>query len=139
MKITFIAGILLLLITVAVVSCQSDEQVEFSRYYSGGSSIYQQHCQNCHGEKGEGLQSLIPPLTDSIYLRSNKTLLACFLKNGLKGKIVINKREFDDEMKPDELAPIEIAKVLTYVTNSFGNKMGTINLQMVEANLAKCQ
>jgi mono/diheme cytochrome c family protein len=138
MKITFIAGILLLLITVAVVSCQSDEQVEFSRYYSGGSSIYQQHCQNCHGEKGEGLQSLIPPLTDSTYLRSNKTLLACFLKNGLKGKIVINKREFDDEMKPGELAPIEIAKVLTYITNSFGNKMGTINLQMVEANLAKC-
>ncbi|GAA3964338.1 c-type cytochrome [Mucilaginibacter dorajii] len=138
MKVKLIAGILLL-ITVVVVSCQSDEQVEFSRYYSGGSSIYQQHCQNCHGEKGEGLQSLIPPLTDSIYLKNNKTLLACFLKNGLKGKIIINKREFDDEMKPDELAPIEIAKVLTYVTNSFGNKMGVINLQMVEGDMAKCR
>jgi mono/diheme cytochrome c family protein len=138
MKIKLIAGILLLL-TIVVASCQSDEQVEFSRYYSGGSSIYQQHCENCHGKKGEGLQSLIPPLNDSAYLKSNKTLLACFLKNGLKGKIVINKREFDDEMKPDELAPIEIAKVLTYVTNSFGNKMGLINLQMVEGDLAKCR
>ncbi|MDN3584768.1 c-type cytochrome [Mucilaginibacter flavus] len=127
------------MITAIVSSCQSDAQVEFSRYYAGGASIYQEHCQNCHGEKGEGLQSLIPPLTDSIYLKNNKKLLACFLQNGLKGKITVNKSDFDDEMKPTDLAPIEIAKVLTYVTNSFGNKMGTVNLQMVEGDLAKCR
>jgi len=138
MKLKLISGIFLLL-TVLIVSCQSDEQVEFYRYYSGGSAIYQTHCQNCHGSKGEGLQALIPPLTDVAYLKNNKALLACFLKNGLKGKIIINGREFEGEMPADDLAPIEIAKVLTYVTNSFGNKMATINLQMVESDLKKCR
>jgi mono/diheme cytochrome c family protein len=138
MKLKLISGILLGLIML-IISCQSDEQVEYNRYYSGGSAIYQAHCQNCHGEKGQGLQSLIPPLTDSVYLKNNKTSLACFLKAGVKGKINIHGREFDDEMPAENLAPIEIAKVLTYVTNSFGNKMGLIDLQMVQNHLAKCR
>ena len=137
MKSKLIIGILFIL-TVLIVSCQSDEKVEFYRYYAGGSAIYQTHCQNCHGKNGEGLQSLIPPLNDSSYLKSNKTLLACFIKNGLKGKITINGREFEGEMPVDNLSPIEIAKVLTYVTNSFGNKMATINLQTVQGDLEKC-
>ncbi len=138
MKLKLISGILLPLIILAI-SCQSDEAVEFNRYYSGGSVIYQAHCQNCHGKEGEGLQSLIPPLTDSGYLKKNKTTLACYVKKGLKGKITINGREFDDDMPAEDLAPIEVAKVLTYVTNSFGNKLGTINLQQVQADLAKCK
>ncbi|WP_184549937.1 c-type cytochrome [Mucilaginibacter sp. FT3.2] len=138
MKLKLISGILLLIIVFAV-SCQSDKQVEFNRYYSGGSAIYQAHCENCHGAKGEGLQALIPPLTDSIYLKNNKASLSCYIKKGLKGKIIIHEREFEGEMPVDDLAPIEIAKVLTYVTNSFGNKMGTIDLQRVQADLEKCR
>jgi mono/diheme cytochrome c family protein len=138
MKSGFIIGIGLLLIALAI-SCQSDEQVEFNRYYSGGSLVYQIHCENCHGAKGEGLQDLIPPLTDSTYLKSNKTLLACYIKNGLKDKIIVNGRTFEDEMPAaSDLSPIEIAKVLTYITNSFGNKAGLINLQQVEVDLSKC-
>ncbi|MDB5149096.1 MAG: cytochrome c, partial [Mucilaginibacter sp.] len=109
MKIKVISAIAILLVVIGA-SCQSDEQIEFKRYYSGGSLVYQQHCQNCHGDKGQGLQSLIPPLTDSTYLKSNKTVLACFVKNGLKGKITVAGRTFDDEMQADEIAPLEIAK-----------------------------
>ncbi|SDD28139.1 Cytochrome C oxidase, cbb3-type, subunit III [Mucilaginibacter pineti] len=134
-----IIGFITLVLIVFAISCQNDGQVEFNRYYSGGSQIYQSHCQNCHGAKGEGLQALIPPLTDSIYLNSNKTALACYVKNGLKGKITIHNKVFDEEMPSSDLSPIEIAKVLTYVTNSFGNKMGTINLEQVTADLGKCK
>lgn len=138
MKLKLISGILSLLV-VLIASCQSDGQVEFNRYYSGGSAIYKAHCENCHGAKGEGLQALIPPLTDSVYLKNNKTALSCYLKNGLKGKISVHSREYEGEMPVGDLAPIEIAKVLTYVTNSFGNKMGIIDLQQVQVDLAKCQ
>ena len=138
MKLKVTGGILLLL-TAVIFSCQNDSQVEFNRYYSGGSAIYQAHCQNCHGANGEGLQQLIPPLTDSAYLKKNKNALACFLKTGLKGKISINNKIFEGEMPADSLAPIEIAKVLTYVTNSFGNKLGTINLEQVQGDLEKCR
>ncbi|GGA97543.1 c-type cytochrome [Mucilaginibacter rubeus] len=134
-----VIGIIAILLVVVGASCQSDDQIEFKRYYSGGSLVYQQHCQNCHGDKGQGLSALIPPLTDSIYLKNNKRKLACFIKNGLKGKITVAGRSFDDQMQPDDIAPLEIAKVLTYVTNSFGNNMGTVTLQQVQDDLNNCQ
>jgi mono/diheme cytochrome c family protein len=137
MKIRII-GFLCLAMIVLIMSCQNDEQVEFNRYYSNGSVVYQSHCQNCHGAKGEGLQELIPPLTDSAYLKSNKNMLSCFIKNGLKGKIIIINKSFEDEMPPNDLSPLEIAQVLTYVANSFGNKIGTINTEQVNTDLAKC-
>jgi mono/diheme cytochrome c family protein len=137
MKIRII-GFLCLAMIVLIVSCQNDEQVEFNRYYSNGSVVYQSHCQNCHGAKGEGLQELIPPLTDSAYLKSNKNMLACFIKTGLKGKIIIINKSFEDEMPPNDLSPLEIAQVLTYVANSFGNKIGTVNTEQVNTDLAKC-
>jgi len=140
MKLAFITGIGLLFIMTVVVSCQSEDQVEFNRYYSGGSVLYLAHCQNCHGEKGEGLQALIPPLTDTVFLKQNRSSLACYLKNGLKGKLSIAGREFEGEMPAAaDLSPIEVAKVLTYITNSFGNKAGVINLQQVQADLKNCK
>jgi mono/diheme cytochrome c family protein len=120
-------------------SCQSDEQIEFERYYSSGSLVYQTRCQNCHGIHGEGLQSLIPPLTDSIYLKANKKNLACFIKYGLNEKIIIKNKAFEEKMPSNNLSPIEIANVLTYITNSFGNKSGTITNQMMEEDLVKCK
>lgn len=134
--------VLVLFVTVTigmVVSCQSDEQVEFNRYYSAGSLVYQTHCQNCHGVHGEGLQGLIPPLTDSAYLKTNKDILACSVKFGLKRRITILNRQFEGTMPPNDLAPMNLAMALTYVTNSFGNKLGTITSEQVESDLAKCK
>ncbi|MFD2146934.1 hypothetical protein [Mucilaginibacter antarcticus] len=38
-----------------------------------------------------------------------------------------------------DLAPIEIAQVLTYITNSFGNNLGLITGQDVEVDLKACK
>lgn len=130
--------IICIALTALIVSCQSDEQVEFNRYFSAGSAVYQVHCQNCHGTKGEGLQGLIPSLSDSTYLKKNKDLLACFVKTGLKGQINVSGKQFEGEMPPNDLSPVEIAQVLTYVTNSFGNKMSTFNTEKVNSDLTKC-
>jgi mono/diheme cytochrome c family protein len=122
-----------------IVSCESEGSIEFKRYYSVGAEVYQTHCQNCHGAKGDGLSALIPPLNDSLFLKKNKTALACYIKSGLKGPIKINGKDFDDGMPPNELSPMEIAQALTYVCNSFGNKLNVINQEQVEADLAKCK
>ncbi|MBS1501646.1 MAG: cytochrome c [Bacteroidetes bacterium] len=122
-----------------IVACESQGSIEYKRYYSNGSVIYQQHCQNCHGANGEGLSALIPPLTDSVYLKNNKNSLACYVLNGLKGKITINGKEFDDTMPVSNLAPMEAAEVITYIQNSFGNKLGLTTIDEAEANLEKCK
>ena len=130
---------ILLVLGVLIVSCQNEQSLEFKRYYTSGSLVYQSHCQNCHGVQGEGLKGLIPPLTDSSFLKSNLTRLPCIIKNGLKGKIDINHRSFEGEMAKIDLNPMELAQVITYINNSFGNKLGQTGYEEVIANLSKCK
>ena len=135
-----LGGAILAFAIICIFSCQNEDQIEYNRYYSSGSLLYQNHCQNCHGDKGQGLAALIPPLTDSSYFKTNRAKLACYIQNGIKGPITINNKVFDDEMKPHtDLTPIEIAEVLTYVGNTFGNKLHTINEDEVQASLAGCK
>lgn len=138
MKPILVMGAILSLI-VLTVSCQNGKGIEFERYYTAGSVVFQNNCQNCHGADGAGLGALIPPLTDSAFLRKNKDFLPCIVNNGLKGKITVHQKEFDDRMPAIALSPVEIAEVLTYVTNSFGNKLGAINSQTVSADLNHCK
>lgn len=139
MKLRVIAVIATALMIV-IASCQSDDQMEFQRYYNGGKLLYEQKCQNCHSSKGEGLGNLIPPLTDAAYLKKNKTNLACIVKNGIKETIItVNGKSYAGAMPATDLAPVDVAKVLTYVTNSFGNKMGVVKSDQVDADLRKCK
>jgi len=135
-----LAAVLLAFVAILVVTaCQSDGNLEFKRYYSSGALVYQQHCQNCHGDNGEGLSALIPPLSDSTYLRENLASLPCDIKNGLKGQINVKGKTFDDAMPANDLSPIEIAQVLTYIGNSWGNKLSTIDEKSVQKYLAGCK
>ncbi|MVN91123.1 c-type cytochrome [Mucilaginibacter aquatilis] len=133
-----IIAILFIAVTAAVYSCQSDEKLEFMRYYTTGQELYKTRCQNCHGAQGEGLAALIPPLTDSIYLKTNRNKLACYVKNGLKLPIMVNGKPFNGEMPPSGLAPVEIAQVLTYVQNNFGNHLGLHSVEKVNKELESC-
>lgn len=137
MKLKVITGLALLVF--ALAACQSEEELEYARYYSIGSIIYQNKCQNCHGTNGQGLQALIPPLTDTAYLKANKSKLACIVNYGLKGGIYLDNKFFQGEMPANDISPVEIAEVLTYVTNSFGNKMGTVTSKQVEYDLKACK
>lgn len=135
-----VAGLIsLLALLIVIASCESETDLDFKRYYSAGSEVYQTRCQNCHGAKGDGLSALIPPLTDSLYLKNNKAALACYLRSGLTGKITVNGKIFDDKMPAADLAPMEMAQVLTYVTNSFGNKLGVKTIDQVNADLKNCK
>ncbi|MFI5163075.1 MAG: c-type cytochrome [Sphingobacteriales bacterium] len=134
-----IGAISFLLALFFIISCESESSIEFKRYYSVGAQVYQNHCQNCHGANGQGLAALIPPLDDSLFLKTNRSLLACYIKSGLKGPIKINGKDFDDGMPANDLSPMELAQALTYVCNSFGNKLNTINQEQVETNLRNCK
>jgi mono/diheme cytochrome c family protein len=139
MKLLIIACVAML-VGVMIVSCQSDDQLEFKRYYGSGKILYQQKCQNCHGTNGEGLSGLIPPLTDTVYLKKNKAKLACFVKYGIQETIItVNGKAYEGAMPATDLAPIEVAQVLTYFTNSFGSKTGIIVSEQAEKDLEACE
>lgn len=135
MKLRVIGSICLLLAALIIASCQDEKSLEYKRMYADGSMVYQNHCQNCHGSKGEGLAALIPPLTDSIVLKT----LPCVVKSGLKGKITVKGRPFEGDMPSSELSPIQIAQVAIYVSNSFGNKNGFDSEDTVDKALNSCK
>ncbi|RZA01097.1 MAG: c-type cytochrome [Sphingobacteriaceae bacterium] len=135
------AGIIsiIALLVVILISCQSQDELEFKRYYTTGKVVYQSKCQNCHGDNGQGLSALIPPLTDSVYLQANKHELPCIIKHGLNKPITVHGKAFLGQMPATDLAPVEMAEVITYITNSFGNKMGVTTTQMAEDDLNECE
>lgn len=122
-----------------MVACQNQEDLEFKRYYTSGMVIYQAKCQNCHDAQGGGLSALIPPLTDRVYLEANKKNLACIVKYGAKGNVTIHGKTFNGQMPANDLPAVEIAEVLTYVNNSFGNKLGVVTTEMVNESLKNCK
>ena len=132
--IAFLVGV----ITV-IASCQSEDELNFKRYYSAGSVLYQAHCQNCHGANGEGLGALIPALNDSVYLKTMSHQLPCLVKNGIQDSITVKGNVFTGQMPAQaELTAIEIAQVLTYTGNTFGNKLGLVDVVEVDGDLKRC-
>jgi mono/diheme cytochrome c family protein len=121
-------------------ACLGADSVKYQRYYADGSQVYKVHCQNCHMADGQGLAQLIPPLNDSTFLRKNRAKLACYIVYGLNDSIKINGIDYQFAMPAEKhLAPIDLAKVLTYITNSFGNKQGIFDVKEVDQNLNNCQ
>ena len=135
-----ILAIFSLTISTIIYSCQSASEIELASYISNGKDIYIKYCQNCHGANGEGLGELAPPLTDSTFLKQNKNKLACFVKNGVKEQMVINGKTYNEKMPAfKQLENIDIAQIIVYVTNSFGNKQGMYQHQLVENDLKNCK
>ncbi|MEO5911864.1 MAG: cytochrome c [Pelobium sp.] len=131
----------LTVVTGSIMSaCVNENNIKYQRYYSDGLALYKVHCENCHMDDGKGLAALIPPLTDSTYLLKNRKMLACYIVYGLNDSIVINGKDFEGVMPAEKhLAAIDLAKVLTYVTNSFGNQQGIYDLTEVEKNVNDCK
>lgn len=141
MRTIILASTLLLAISLQLLfSCQSTYSVETMQYVANGQKLYMQHCQNCHGNKGEGLGELYPPLTDHRYLSSNRQQLACIVRNGSHDEMVINGIMYNQQMPANpNLTEVDIAYILTYVTVQFGNDSTTYNRDEVRNALNNCQ
>ena len=106
------------------------------QYYSNGKGLYQRLCQSCHRDTGEGLGMLIPPLKKSDYLMKDVVGAARVIRYGLEGAIVVNGQEYNQPMPPhSDLTPLEIAEILTYISNSWGNEHGGVTTEAVKKAL----
>lgn len=121
-------------------SCHSNLSIETAQYAVNGQKLYVQHCQNCHGGKGEGLGKLYPPLTDNKYFEENRALLSCIVKNGLDGEITVHGEKYNQQMPANpHLTEMDIAYILTYVTTTFGKSDSTYSTLEVHKALESCK
>lgn len=86
-----------------------------------GTLIYQDFCLQCHGSKGKGESGVFPPLAQSDYLMENITQSIQGIKYGMRGVMVVNGVVYEGMMTAQGLDDEEIADVMNYILNSWGN------------------
>ena len=91
-----------------------------------GEEIYNDFCIQCHLNTGEGVSGVFPPLAKSDFLVNNIEISIKGLKYGMSGPIVVNGEEYDGVMEDQGLGDDEIADVLNYILNSWGNQYNEI-------------
>lgn len=127
------------------VEKKSEEEVKSSlkgedlASYIRGKEIFGRdgYCETCHQRDGAGLEaSGYPPLKGSEWVLENEEVLIKLTLKGLSGPITVLGKEYPGEvpMTPYEglLNDQEIADVLTYVRNSFGNNAPAVKAETVE-------
>ncbi|OYX26954.1 MAG: cytochrome C [Flavobacteriales bacterium 32-35-8] len=87
-----------------------------------GKDIYQDFCITCHMGNGEGLAGAFPPLAKSDFLMNNRAKSIHAIKYGLQGEVVVNGKKYNSVMASQGLTDDEVADVMNYITNSWGNK-----------------
>ncbi|MCB0343406.1 MAG: c-type cytochrome, partial [Bdellovibrionales bacterium] len=111
-----------------VVAAKSrEEKIKF------GKEIYMQTCFACHQGEGQGIPNAFPPLAKSDFLNGSIKASISAVKNGLSGKLKVNGKEYNGVMPSLGLSDDEIANVLTYVYNSWGNSGKVVTSSEVRA------
>lgn len=96
-----------------------------------GEGIYNRVCFTCHQGEGKGLGGIYPPLAAADYLNEDVDRAIKGLIYGQKGEMAVNGVIYNGEMPPQDLTDEEIADVLTYVYNSWGNNGTVVTTKMV--------
>ena len=103
-----------------------------------GQAVYKTVCLTCHQADGGGVPRMNPPLIKTKLVLGDKTKLITLMLKGMNEPIEIEDEEYHNPMPPHtELNDQQIADVLTYVRNSFGNKASAVNASEVKAVRAK--
>ncbi|MFK7850001.1 MAG: PVC-type heme-binding CxxCH protein [Akkermansiaceae bacterium] len=106
--------------------------------FKKGHEVYfrDAHCATCHQPDGKGLDPAFPPLYESIYVSGSPERLIKITLHGLMGPMEVNGKKYNGQvpMTPfgGMLEDQEIADVLTYVRNTYGNKASAITPEQVK-------
>jgi nitrite reductase (NO-forming) len=115
----------------AAVSAAAAAKVEGSltkeQQVEAGKALFAGTCSVCHQPDGAGLPNVFPPLAASDFLNADKQPAIGIVLNGLSGPVTVNGKTFNSVMPPmSQLNDDEVANILTYVMNSWGNSGGVV-------------
>lgn len=128
----------ILFIMMGMKNTSSKENFQSTAYLpksiKDGAKVYKKYCISCHQPDGGGVPNLSPPLIQTSFVLGEKEKLIKIVLNGLKN-VDVNEETYNNPMP--ELGSVlkdqEIADVLTYVRNSFGNKASAVSVGEVKA------
>jgi hypothetical protein len=107
-------------------------------FYNEGKNNYKNFCSSCHGEEGKGIVKLAPPLAHSEWVNHpDKAIPVSIVLHGMKGPVSVAGQDYNfDSPMPGAIENLAIndgtiAKILTYIRNSWGNHASPILTQEV--------
>ena len=99
-----------------------------------GAAVYARTCIACHQPTGMGLPPVFPPIANAPIVVGNPELPIKFILQGLMGPITVNGTTYNSMMPPVAgVTDADVADVLTYVRQSFGNKGNPVSADQVKA------
>jgi len=125
----------------AILKAQSDREgnhcaVQKSPYkisMDSGKVVYSNKCLSCHQANGLGIDRINPPLNGKL-VTGDKTKLIGIIINGQSSHDVIDGKPYQNTMHANaEIKDQEIAYVLTFIRNSFGNKASSVKVSEVKS------
>jgi len=93
-------------------------------------------CFTCHQPNGQGISGQFPPLAGSDWVLGEKERLIKISIHGLMGEIEVNGVKYNNVMAPPGIPPgsltdQQIADVLTYIRNEWGNSASAVSPEEV--------
>lgn len=125
-----------LLTSFSIISFSFYQQKPLEQSIAEGKEIYTDFCLQCHMAKGEGVKGTFPPLAKSDYLNDIDQSIHA-IKYGLKGPIKVNGVSYNGNMINQGLDEEEIADVMNYILNSWGNSSAVIVTEEKVASIKK--
>ena len=105
-------------------------------YMSKGAKIYSAKCNGCHGSDAKGNGSTFPTLVGSEWVNGETERFAMIILNGLEGPVSDGKTYGVMPPQGIGMAAEDLAGVMTYVRNNFGNTKGdVVTIDMAKAAL----
>lgn len=98
-----------------------------------GKTVYTQNCLACHQATGNGIPNAFPPLANSDYLNADVHRAIDVVKYGLSGEVKVNGDVYNSAMPKQNISDEDIANVLTYVYNNWGNNKTEVTTEMVKS------
>lgn len=109
--------------------------------YQRGAEVYQResHCATCHLTHGKGNANVYPSLVDSPWVNGSEDRLIKMALHGLWGKITVNGKTYDPARGVPPMTAFrsllkdeEVADVLTFVRNTWGNQAAPVSAEAVK-------
>lgn len=123
------------------VTVPSHLSKEDAAAYRLGAEVFHRdaHCATCHQPDGKGMDPVYPPLVASQWVTGDEERLAKLTLHGLWGKIEVNGKTYDPTKGVPPMTAFgsllddkEMAAVLTYVRNSWGNKADAVKPETIK-------
>ena len=125
----------------AILKAQSDregnhcavQKSPFKISMDSGKIVYSNKCLSCHQSNGLGIEGINPPLNGKL-VTGNKTKLIGMIVNGQHSQQEIDGKQYQNIMHGNaEIKDQEIAYLLTFIRNSFGNKASSVKVTEVKS------